>query len=83
MEKLPDVFLQSLGRTEVFVACSGSAAALADEFGVSHQVLVFREILFQVPGILQKTEVLLVSRMGHLNLGHSSSLPSPMGIFHH
>jgi hypothetical protein len=48
----------------------GSTAALADILRVLHEALIVREVLLEVPGILQEAEMLFVTRMGHLNLGH-------------
>ncbi len=79
-EHLSRSSLQSLGCTEVCLVCGSSATVLADELGVSYQVFVVREILLDVPRVLQETEMLFMPWVGHLNLGHSYHLLPVMRI---
>jgi hypothetical protein len=54
--------------------CGSSAAALTHKLRVPYKVFIVREILLDVSGVLQKTEMLFVPWMGHLNLGHAHPL---------
>jgi hypothetical protein len=49
---------------------SRAAAIFAYKLGVPHQPLVFLQVFFHVPHILQETQVLLVLRVGHFKTGN-------------
>jgi len=57
-------------RAEILFICCGTAAAFAHKIGIAHELLVVLHIRVQIACVMQETQVLFVSLVGHFDLCH-------------
>jgi hypothetical protein len=60
--------LELIGPAKVNLAFRSPAALFADEFGISDELLVMREVLDEISHIFHIAQMLIVFRMRHFNL---------------